>query len=814
MLPTGPNHTEDHELDLLQLLKPLRTRWKRFLLLWLAFTLLGAAFVATRRPEFQSTGALYVEETVDAPDSAMISALMPMLAGSTNLESESELLRSRDLARKVIRKLGLNASLTGPAAHLPRRPRFWQWYLDRDPKQFNRGLHVRDTLMRNGAFTEVEYDIAFTDAQHFTVSGDGTDGIAGALGEPVTTPDGEFVLQNYGGTTLEAGTAFTLTLEPAEAVRQSFAKKLAVQGGGPMSRSGNVIYLTFTADSPYLGVQVVETLFDEFVNLKLLWATSVSRKTLEFITGQIEELKAEMNNAAARLSAFQSETGLVSLDPQVKAELDSMVGFEVQLRQQQMRLRELEQLAESLTTDQPDFYLMAFIGDPLIQEMGKRLAELNGEIASLESQFQGDYPQLQQLRTSRQSLQQDLQGMVVNYLDRARNRQQELAGTVQQYRDRMSTLPEQAMALTDFLRSTKVFEDLYLLLSQEKQRARIAEASTLSNLRVVDRPEIPLKQSSPNPLMAVVITWAVGLIASALAVIIPALRTRWFTTVDEVRAHFTTPIFTVIPHQGREVGRASPDMLETQSQSPYIESIRLLRANLMHTMAGKKRQTILVTSAMPKDGKTSVAANLAATMAKSERVERVLLIDADMHNPTMHRVFSRPQSPGLSEFLNGDAAIEEIIQQIPLDNGGQIDLVVAGPIPPTPVDLIETDAMQALIDYAKNHYTFTIIDSPPYPLTTTATILATKVDRILAVCRIGSTHRAIFKRHVEDLSKLTKQFGLIVNTDQTVSEYGYEYGGYGYGNNRGKGGSNGNGAGNGEIHTKPRSIRQLWTKAS
>lgn len=784
--------SDDRELDLLELLKPLRQRWARFLTLWMLFVVIGLLFVGLKQPRFSSLGSLYVEEPQDGLDTAAMTALMPMISGSSNVESEAELLRSRDLSRKVIRKLGLNARLTGPAEYLPAEPRYWNWRLDRDPRRFSRGLHAHDTLVDPQVFAPIDFVVTFDDATRFTVVSDQTPPVAGRLGKVVDTSRARFVLDYQGGEPLGPGVEMTVTLLPAEAVIKRFQQSLGVSATGGVARSSNLIRLSYTHTSPYTAATVVETLVDEFIQLKQRWATTVSRKTLQFVTTQIDELQLEMNNAAARLSKFQSETGLVSLDPQVKAELDSLVDYEIQLKQQQMRVNELEQLAESLMTDQPDFYVMAFVPDPLIQEMGKRLAELNAEIASLESQFHSDYPQLTQLRVSRRALQKDLQSMVVNYLSRAKAQQGELAQAVAQYQERLSTLPEQAKALTDFLRSTKVFEDLYLLLAQERQKAKIAEASTLSNLRVVDRPTVPLEPSSPQPLIAIGVSAGLGLLLAGLIVVVPALRINWFTSVEEIKNHFASPIFTVMPHRGRDIGRALPEILETSTHSPFIESIRLLRANLLHTMAGKKQQAILITSAMPKDGKTSVAANLACTMAKSERVRRVLLIDADMHNPTMHSVFTLSQTPGLSNYLNGEASIEQIIRTVPLPRGGEVDVIVGGPTPPTPVDLVETDAMQELIDYARQKYTFTILDTPPYPLTTTASVLATKVDRILAVCRVGSTDRAIFKRHVDELSELTKQFGLVINTDAPVDGYGGY--GYGYGYTNGNGHEDDNGA--------------------
>jgi capsular exopolysaccharide synthesis family protein len=328
---------------------------------------------------------------------------------------------------------------------------------------------------------------------------------------------------------------------------------------------------------------------------------------------------------------------------------------------------------------------------------------------------------------------------------------------------------------------------------QEKQKAKIAEASTLSNIRIVDQAQLPLRESSPVVRSTMMLAGIIGLFTACGAVIIPALRKRWYGSVDEVRVRFSQPIFALLPRRRKLADRATPAILEQQQRSRYLESVRLLRTNLLHTMAGKRQQTIMVTSPMPSDGKTSIIANLGTILIKSERIERVLLIDADMHKPALHGVFGLPLSPGLSDYLNGQAILEDIIRPVMIEDGLQIDIVCAGPVPPAPVELIETKAMQDLLDYAQGHYTFTLVDSTPYPLITSAAILAGKVDRVLVVVRLNHTDSKLLSRHVNELSLINRNIGLVITTSE---QGGYDYG-YGYGNDYTYGDRNGGGNGKG-----------------
>ena len=260
-------------------------------------------------------------------------------------------------------------------------------------------------------------------------------------------------------------------------------------------------------------------------------------------------------------------------------------------------------------------------------------------------------------------------------------------------------------------------------------------------------------------------------------------------------------MFAVVPSTGRRSKRGSAGVIDLNPQGPFVEAIRLLRANLLHTMAGRKQQAVMVTSAMPGDGKSTVAANLALTLTRAERVQRVLLVDADLHHPALHGIFGLPQSPGLSDYLNGQAELEAIIHTVELDDGQALDVICAGPIPPTPGDLVETQAMQGLIEEARSRFTFTVLDTPPYPLVATASVLASQVDRILSVCRVGQTNRALLRRHVDDLHALSKNVGLVVNVPRKNAG---GYGAYGksYLRRDGNGRMGAKGSGRPRIHVR------------
>lgn len=788
MRPEIPHNSiefREDQVNLNRLIQPIRQHWIRFFLIWGVTVVISLVIILNGKPEFVSSGTLYVSDskssTKGSNQLSSLSDFLPDVGGGSDIETQKELIKGKDLSLHVITRIGLNTEISGNSGYLTDRPSYWQWRIARrDPSVYTQRIRVTDSIMKPDIYRAVHYRLVFEHPPSFQILGDDGFSSNGQLGRPVETKEAFFVVRYEGRKEIASGTVFDLVIEPPQFVLERFLQSLAVSGGGRVGQKNNLIHVSYKSDSPYLSKEAVGTLFNEFMTQNQSWATSVSRATLEFVDRQLEEMRIELERSSSKLTEYQKNSGLVSLEPQVQADLKRLIDYEVQLRNEQLKLFELEKLTENLKSGAPDQFLLSFSRNPLFQRLGEKLAEVGTKIATLKSQFEADYPPLKLLHSEQDALLAELKSVVNNDLNQARSSVQQLSKIVQDYKTRFKNLPEESESLTEYLRSTKVYEDVFLFLFQEKQRAKISEASTLSGIHIVDEAALPLKESAPQIRSMMMTVGMMGFFLAGASIIIPALRIRCFTSPEEIKESFAQPIFAMVPSRGKRAARATPAVIEERSQSAYAESIRLLRTNLLYAMAGKKQQTILITSAFPGDGKTSIASNLANMLIRSDRVERVLLIDADMHNPSLHGVFDLLPYPGLSNYLNGEAGLEEAIHSIPVNEHKKIDVLCAGPVPPTPVELVETDAMQTLLDYAQANYTFTVIDSSPYPLVTSAAILASRVDRILTVVRIGKTDRYIFRRHVSDLLAINGNIGFVVNmAGGETGSYGYGYG-YGY----------------------------------
>lgn len=778
--------------DLVAMLR--RQRWT---MLWVAVLVVvaGAALTAHLRPQFESSGLLFRDGRLNQAE--MLAMAMPVLGGSEAIEAEQRLLRSRELSLRVIDGLGLNAEIEGEAAYLRPRPFMWQWRLDRQVTIFDRGLHVREARTQN-LLRPLLMTVRFEDAERFSIVTSAGEELSGRLGEAVAVGGASFTLGYRGGEAIEAGTVFQIKLSPALEELEAFQSRLHVAVPDANARFGgaSLLAVRYRSESPYEAQAVVAAILERYLEMKHDWATSTSRSMLDFVKSQLAELEVELDEATDRLARFQEESGLLELEPQLEVELRRLVEAEVRLRESETRRKQLDRLMAQLDSDAPDASAFAHVDDPVILGKSEELAAINRQITAMSTQFRDTYGPLRQLHEQRAEVQRSLRETVTAYVARANELEADLARSVEEYQQRLARLPESARALTEFRRAKRVYEEWYLFLLEQQQQASAAEASTLSDIRVVDRPQLSLREEAPSLRMMGLATLAAAFAVAGFLAVMREMRTTWFRTADEAREQFRGPVFAVVPGLGRRLSRGSPQALRSRPQSPFQESIRHLRTNLIHSAGGRGGQTVLVTSAMPGAGKTTISCNLACVMARSERVNNVVLVDADLHRPSVHSVFGIDQSPGLSDYLNGNAAFEDILRTVDLEGCEGLRVIASGPVPPSPVELIETERMSELLKRLAGDFGFVLLDSPPYPAVTTALVLATQVDRLLSICRVGHTSRHLFHHHIEELAAVQRHIGMVVNLGHQESGDVYGYYHYGYG---GKGAENGNGKANGRL---------------
>jgi succinoglycan biosynthesis transport protein ExoP len=297
----------------------------------------------------------------------------------------------------------------------------------------------------------------------------------------------------------------------------------------------------------------------------------------------------------------------------------------------------------------------------------------------------------------------------------------------------------------------------------------------MSNVRILDRAEPPDRPVRPravrNILLAVLLG---GVLGVGLAFLLEMLDTS-ISTREQIEERLRVPFLGIIPNIPTSGGVVPELAVFSAPTSAAAECVRTIRTNLLFMSPDRPLRTILVTSSGPGEGKTTTAVSLAETMAGGG--SRVLVVDADMRRPRLHKVFGVSGQAGLSALILGDGTIDGAIARTQIPG---VDVLPCGPIPPNPAELLHTDGFARLLRQFQERYDRVIIDSPPAGVVADAVVIATQVDGTLLVLKGGETSRDSAVRTTRALLDVkARVFGAVLNDldleDARYGEYYYYY---------------------------------------
>ncbi|MFL5781799.1 MAG: polysaccharide biosynthesis tyrosine autokinase, partial [Thermoleophilaceae bacterium] len=322
------------------------------------------------------------------------------------------------------------------------------------------------------------------------------------------------------------------------------------------------------------------------------------------------------------------------------------------------------------------------------------------------------------------------------------------------------------------------------LLRQRINQLETLQALQTGNAELVQPATPPSSPSSPKPLKDTAIAAILGLLLGVgLAFLIDRLDRRLRDPKD-VEDIVQRPVLGAIP-RSRVLQRAR---IGQEALPPgEAEAFRMLRANLRYFNVDRDIRSVLVTSAAPGDGKSTVSSNLA--LAASEAGTRTLLLEADLRHPTLARLMGLRSTPGLTNVLAAHKTLEDVIQTVTVPGRVQgdmprrdLDVVVSGPIPPNPSDLMESDRLRQLIKAAEAEYDLVVVDTPPTSVVSDAIPLVTQTNGVIVVARLGTTKRESLTHLRDQLINLDAPLlGVVVNSlGRDSTSYGGYGAGYGY----------------------------------
>ncbi len=604
-------------------------------------------------------------------------------------------------------------------------------------------------------------------------------------------------------------------------------------------RDTDIITLTYQAGSPFEASYIANVIAEEFAQLNAETNRIEVSEMRKFIEDRLKIKARELQQSEENLRNFQEKEKIASLDAETQELVTRLSEAESMLEQAKIELsskqelkksleKKLEERKAALPTD------LSEISTPYIQSLQQELASATAErtiyVTALKSEAQSNKKEFfeatlrqydekvkalkKKIREEAQkiasssmisdplSISQELVSQLINLtgeINATRAKIDALRSVMEKYNQRLEQLPEKLLQLARLERRRLVDEQTYMMLTQKLEEAKIQESAQARNVKIIDRAIPPLKPIKPKRAMNLMLGALLGLgLGVGLTFFLEYLDQSVRKPEDLERLGYN--VLATIPkielEKVEKTQKISNDgsriearlITHIDPKSPVSEAYRTLRTNLQFSKVEKQLKTLLVTSAGPKEGKSTTAANLAIALAQAGN--RVVLIDADLRRPILHSVFGMSREEGITNYLAGSLPFDEMIKDTVMEN---LKLIPSGVLPPNPAELLATKKMEDLLKKLQSKFDIVILDSPPIIAVTDATVLSTKVDGTLLVVYAGQTERDAIKRAVTMLDSVASRLlGIVLNGFDVQGIYGsyyyyYYHHYYGEGKSRKKG---------------------------
>jgi capsular exopolysaccharide synthesis family protein len=594
---------------------------------------------------------------------------------------------------------------------------------------------------------------------------------------------------------------------------KQFLKHLSVSN----IKGTDVLQVSYKDTDPQKAAAVVNTLMGVYLENNLLANRVETTAAGQFIASQLPKTEATVRQAEMDLRRFKEENKVVALEEEEKSAVAIIGDLQRQLTSAQTGLADAKAQSAALKNQlerdlQSAGAVTTISQSSAVQELLKEVQQVESQLAVDQSRFREDHPTIASLKSKKADLQRLLQERVKRvFADKRQNFDGNLQssqfeqnlteelvksearrlGLVSQvaavsnvqatYRQRLNILPKLEQKQRELERKLQASQSTYSLLLQKLQETRIAENQKVGNARVIASALIPDEPVAPRKTLYLVTGVLLGsLLALATAIVLEA-RDKSIRTVDEARKLFGFALLGLIPAYKKsekialrngDLERSTPEIAVRDSpRSPLSAAYQMLQANLKFLSSDKELKVVVVTSSVPKEGKSTVCGNLAVAMAQLGR--KVLLVDADMHRPLQHRIWDLPNQLGLSNLLVGQAELKTVIKKVMVN----LDVLTSGVMPPNPMALLDSQRMASLIEMFSANYDVTIIDTPSLSVGADAPVLGKMADGVLLVVRPGvvdSASAALAKELLEQSGQ--KVLGQVVNGVIPENEpYSYYY---------------------------------------
>jgi polysaccharide biosynthesis transport protein len=565
-----------------------------------------------------------------------------------------------------------------------------------------------------------------------------------------------------------------------------------------------LIEIHFTHPDPQVAAKVVNTIAEVFVLTNLEKKTQTNYTTGDFLQKRIAELQSDIRTAEEKLINYAKSNQILTLDASQNTVVDRLSGLNKQLLEAENE-RKMSEAAYRVSKEPG---AMDALASANTKELEAKLADLKGRLTQLLADNTEEWPEVKEVGKQIAGLESQIKEahlqatsteaqLLETRFHQALDRERAIRASFNEQRGTTLTQNEAAINYRIIQQEIETNKGLLESLLQRSKENDVSAAGTQNNIHVVDYAATPKLAVGPRRLQVIVVALLLSLtFGVGLALFLEYLDDT-IDTPDDVEKALRLPALAVIPLAEGQLRRFFPGsrsakngngngnsnsngngyalalLTNSEGRSALAESYRQLRTSVLLSKAGRAPKTLLVTSSLPGEGKTTTAINMAVSLAQTEA--KVLIVDADMRRPRMHAIFHLSNKVGLSTILSNELSEVEILNMIQQEKDSGLYVLTCGSMPPNPSELLGSDQMRRLLVYMESTFSHIIIDSPPVASFTDGVLLGALVDGVLLVVHAGKSSREIARRGKQVLTDVgAKIIGVVLNK-ATLRPHDYYY---------------------------------------
>jgi capsular exopolysaccharide synthesis family protein len=680
-----------------------------------------------------------------------------------NINDEMQVIRSRNLGLRVVRSLGLELQYYNLGS-----VRVSLVKCSESPLLL-RILGLRDST------AGFRMPVKYLNEREFNL---GDDPKPLPFGQPFETSEGRFLMErNRSGMDIGAFVKSDFIVEyvnPNSRTDQMVANIFAV----PSGESNNIMQLTYESENPKVGAEILNQWMREYQLAGLEEKRLAAENTLAFINQQLESANDELGSVEKNIMGIRQRNKVFSPELQSEQILSAISETEKEITKLGVQQKIVDNLISYVgDTRNPYRQVGTILGieEPTLAAQVIEFNNLQVQRETILKTTTRSNPMVVSMETAIEKLRTDI-------LQNLRNVRQGISLTARSFSNRnqeitreVYMMPAKEREILDVSRRQKILEQLYSFLLEKKLETSILSASTISNAKIIEYARPAGLLVSPNSKVTYIIALLLGLgIPILILFLIEYLN-------DRVRGRFDVTRVTQVPIIGEVSHSEEPKTLVVSRTSRRFisEQFRIIRTNIKYVIPSEDKMVFLVTSSTSGEGKSFVSTNLGAVMALSGK--RTVILEFDIRKPKIMSGLGLPRSDGLTNYLIGNARLEDL--PVPVPEVENLFVIPCGPIPPNPSELILDGRMNDLFAGLKDAFDVVVIDTAPVGLVGDAMVLGKYADATLYVVR----HNYTFKKQlvmVEEIykNKRLPKMSLVLNDIDIQAGYGgyYGYGGYGY----------------------------------